>query len=60
MVQTKKMILEVEIEIDIPVDIVQDKGRIKAVEEGLVQSISKALYDQGVSFRIKKVGSKIK
>ena len=60
MVQTKKMILEVEIEVDIPMDIVQDKGRIKAVEEGLGQSISKALYDQGVSFRIKKMGSKIK
>lgn len=60
MVQTKKMILEVEIEIDVPVDIVQDRGRIKAVEDGLGQSISKGLYDQGVSFKIKKVGSKIK
>lgn len=60
MVQTKKMVLEVEIEIDVPVDIVQDRGRIKAVEDGLGQSISKGLYDQGVSFRIKKVGSKIK
>ena len=60
MVQTKKMILEVEIEIDVPVDILQDKDRIKAVEDGLSRSISKSLYDQGVSFRIKKAGSKIK
>lgn len=60
MVQTKKMVLEVEIEIDVPVDIVQDRGRIKAVEDGLGQIISKGLYDQGVSFRIKKMGSKIK
>lgn len=60
MVQTKKMILEVEIEIDVPVDIVQDNGRLKAVEAGLGQCISKALYDQGVSFKLKKVGSKIK
>jgi hypothetical protein len=60
MVQTKKMVLEVEIEIDVPVDIVQDRGRIKAVQDGISQSISKGLYDQGVSFRIKKVGSKIK
>ena len=29
MVQTKKTVLEVEIEIDVPEDIVQDKGRIK-------------------------------
>ena len=60
MVQTKKVVLEVEIEIDVPVDIVQDRDRIKAVEDGMSRSISKALYDQGVSFRIKKVGSKIK
>jgi hypothetical protein len=60
MVETKKMILEVEIEIDVPVDIVQDKQRIKAVEDGLGRSISKGLYDQGVSFQIKKIGSKIK
>jgi hypothetical protein len=33
MVKTKKMILEVQIEIDIPIDIVQDSHRIKAVEE---------------------------
>lgn len=35
MVQTKKMVLEIEIEIDVSVDIVQDRGRIKAVEDGL-------------------------
>jgi len=60
MVETKKMLLEVEIEIDVPVDIVQDSSRIKAVEDGLGRSISKGLYDQGVSFHIKKVSSKIK
>ena len=60
MVETKKMILEVEIEIDVPVDIVQDKHRTKAVEDGLGRSISKGLYDQGVSFQIKKISSKIK
>ena len=60
MVQTRKMVLEVKIEIDVPVDIVQDKGRIKAVEDGIGRSISKGLYDQGVSFQIKKIDSKIK
>jgi hypothetical protein len=40
MVKTKKMILEVQIEIDIPIDIVQDSHRIKAVEDGLSRSIS--------------------
>ena len=59
MVETKKMIMEVEIEIDVPTDIVQDSHRIKAVENGLGRSISKGLYDQGVSFQIKKISSKI-
>jgi hypothetical protein len=60
MVKTKKMILEVKIEIDIPDDIIQDGQRIKAVEDGLSRSISKGLYDQGVSFEIKNCSSKIK
>jgi hypothetical protein len=60
MVKTKKMILEVQIEIDIPVDIVQDSQRIKAVEDGLSRSISKGLYDQGVSFEIKKCSSEMR
>jgi hypothetical protein len=60
MVETKKMIMEVEIEIDVPTDIVQDSHRIKAVEDGLGRSISKGLYDQGVSFQIKRISSKIR
>ena len=60
MVETKKMIMEVEIEIDVPTDIVQDSRRIRAVEDGLGRSISKGLYDQGVSFQIKKISSKIR
>jgi hypothetical protein len=60
MVETKKMILELQIEIDIPDDIIQDSQRIKAVEDGLSRSISKGLYDQGVSFEIRNCSSKIK
>ena len=59
MVETRKMLLEVQIEIDVPMDIIQDQRRIKAVEDGLARSVSKGLYDQGVSFRIAKVKSKI-
>lgn len=60
MVKAKKMILELQIEIDIPDDIIQDSQRIKAVEDGLSRSISKGLYDQGVSFEIRNCSSKIK
>jgi hypothetical protein len=60
MVETRKLVMEIEIEIDVPIDIVQDNRRIKAVEDGIGRSISKGLYDQGVSFQIKKITSKIK
>ena len=49
---SRKAKLEVEIEIDIPIDIINDKERFSLVEEGIVRSISKGLYEQGVSFRI--------
>ena len=60
MVETKKLVMEIEIEIDVPIDIVQDNRRIKAVEDGIGRSISKGLYDQGVAFKIRKISSKIK
>jgi hypothetical protein len=49
---SRKAKLEVEIEIDIPIDIINDKERFSLVEEGIVRSISKGLYEQGVSFKI--------
>ena len=52
---SRKAKLEIEIEIDIPVDIINDKQRFRLVEEGIVRSISKGLYEQGVSFRILKI-----
>lgn len=59
MVNSKKLKLEVEIEVNVPLDIVEDKKRIKAVEDGLGRSISRGLYEQGVSFNIKKISSKV-
>ena len=40
MVQSKKVELEVKIEVDIPVDIINDKERLRDVENGLIRSIS--------------------
>jgi hypothetical protein len=59
MVDSKKLKLEVEIEVNVPLDIIEDKNRIKAVEDGLGRSISKGLYEQGVSFNIKKINSRV-
>ena len=55
MVVSKKAKLEVEIQVDVPLDIVEDKHRLKAVEDGIARSISKGLYEEGVSFKIKQI-----
>ena len=59
MVQSRKVELEVKIEVDIPVDIINDKERLPEVENGLIRSISNGLYQQGVSFRIDKTHFKV-
>jgi hypothetical protein len=49
MVVSKKVKLEIEAKIGMPiVDIINDKHRLKAIEEVLVRSISKGLYEQRV------------
>jgi hypothetical protein len=60
MVQSRKVELEVRIEVDIPVDIINNKERLREVEDGLIRSISNGLYQQGVSFRIDRTHFKIK
>ena len=55
MVETKKVKLETEMEVDVPMDIVVDKQRLKAIEDGIVRVISRGLYEEGVSFKIVKV-----
>jgi hypothetical protein len=55
MTYSKKIKLEVQIEVDMPLDIIEDKHRLKTIEDGLVHCISKGLYEEGVSFRINKV-----
>jgi hypothetical protein len=55
MTYSKTVTLEVQIEVNMPLDIIEDKHRLKAIEDGLVQCISKGLYEEGVSFRINKV-----
>jgi hypothetical protein len=53
MTYPKKMKLEVQIEVDMPLDILL-KINID-LEDGLVHCISKGLYEEGVSFRINTV-----
>jgi hypothetical protein len=58
MTNSKRIKLEVQIEVNMPIDIIEDKHRLKAIEDGLVRCISTGLYEQGVSFRINKVNFK--
>ena len=55
MVETKKGKMNIAIDVDLPVDTVENDRRREAVEEGLVRSISKGLYEEGVSFKISSV-----
>ena len=43
-----------EIKIEIPEDILSDKDRLKAVEQGIVKTVSKGLYEEGLAFTIVK------
>ena len=55
LVETKKGKMNIGIDVDLPLDIVENDRRREAVEEGLVRSISKGLYEEGVSFKISSV-----
>jgi hypothetical protein len=53
MVKASKVKVSLELEVDIPEDIIKDKSRYDNVKEGILKSISKGLYEQGIDFRIK-------
>ena len=52
MVEIKKVKINLELEVDIPEDIIKDKSRCDNVKEGIIKSISKGLYEQGIIFQI--------
>ncbi|MGE5634968.1 MAG: hypothetical protein ACM3VV_07015 [Deltaproteobacteria bacterium] len=54
MVSKKRVKLNLEIDIDIPTDVIANRTRIRMVEDGIIKSISKGLYQEGLSFDIKK------
>ena len=54
MVSTKLLKLKVEMDIDIPMDLIENENRLQLIEEGIVKSMCKGLYEEGISFHIKK------
>jgi hypothetical protein len=60
MVETRALVLEAEIVIHIPLDIMQNKQRLDDVKEGLGKAMTKGLYEEGVDFEVKKLSFKVK
>ena len=60
MVETKSLILEAEIIVQVPIDIIQNKQRLEDVKEGVRKSMIKGLYEEGLDFEVRKLHLKIK
>ena len=45
MVKSRELLLKMEIKIEIPDDILSDKDRLNAVEQGIVKAVTKGLYE---------------
>ena len=54
MVSIKLVKLNIEMDIEIPTDLLEDKNKIKVIEDGILKCLSRGLYEEGVSFQIKK------
>ena len=47
LVKTKKGRLKIEIDVDMPLDIIENNNRRESVKAGLIRSISKGPYEEG-------------
>jgi hypothetical protein len=54
MVSAKHVKLNIEMDIEIPTDLLESKDKVRIIEDGIIKSISKGLYEEGISFHIKK------
>ena len=41
-------------DIEIPTDLLENKDKVKLIEDGLIKCLSNGLYEEGVAFQIKK------
>ncbi len=54
MVSAKHVKLNIEMDIEIPTDLLESKDKVRIIEDGIIKSISKGLYEEGILFHIKK------
>jgi hypothetical protein len=57
---TRKIRIDIEIEVEIPFDIIDNEDRFTRVKEGILKSMSKGLYEEGVAFKIMKTSFGVK
>jgi len=55
MVELKKLVLEAEILIEVPKDIVENAERLEDVKKGLAKALTRGLYDQGIDFHVNQI-----
>jgi hypothetical protein len=48
------MVSKKRIKLNLEIDVIANRTRIKMVEDGIIKSISKGLYQEGLSFDIRK------
>lgn len=60
MVETKKLLLEAEILIDVPADIIEDEERLDDVTRGLTKALTRGLYYQGIDFEVSRISFKLR
>jgi hypothetical protein len=54
MVSVKLVKLNIEMDIEIPTDLLENKVKVKVIEDGILKCLSRGLYEEGISFHIKK------
>ena len=54
MVTINHVKLNIEMDIEIPTDLLANKDKVRVIEDGLIKCISKGLYEEGVTFHINK------
>jgi hypothetical protein len=54
MVSVKLVKLNIEMDIELPTDLLENKEKVKVIEDGIIKCLSKGLYEEGVSFNINK------
>ena len=54
MVTINHVKLNIEMDIEIPTDLLANKDKVRVIEDGLIKCISKGLHEEGLTVHINK------